>query len=205
MPGAPNRPPEQKEPAAPLPPVAEPPDRGVLRRLVPCHVALLQDSWKGAPSPEVVGPFEKAEAAFRSGDLAAAQSALDLLAIRFAEPRWPTLPAPFRDLRVSIPFPVPPQWDPDHALAPADRDARKARRRAEEQLTLAEASVAWAGTHGVRTDDLARHVQSARGALAAGSVPPEFYPAIDALWTELGPRLPRPKGTSGAGPPAPSS
>lgn len=202
MPGPPNRPPERDQPPTPPPAAAEPPDRAVLRRLVPCHVALLQDAWKGAPSPEVIAPFEKAEAALRAGEAAAAQSALDVLSVRFAEPRWPTLPPPFRDLRVPIPLPVPPQWDPEHGLSPPEREARTARRRAEEQVTLAEASLTWAGNHGIRTDDLGSRLSEARAALAGGGVAPGFYPAIDALWIELRARLPRPKG-SGA-PPSPA-
>jgi hypothetical protein len=163
-------------------------------------VALLQDSWKGAPSAEVITPYEKAEAAFRAGEHSAAQSALDQLSIRFAEPRWPTLPAPFRELRVPIPLPVPPHWDPEHGLETEEREAKRARRRAEEQLTLAEASVAWSGAHGIRSEDLAPRLHEAQAALARGEVPPEFYAAIDAIWTDLHARLPRPKGGTATAP-----
>ncbi|MGA8536079.1 MAG: hypothetical protein WB789_01645, partial [Thermoplasmata archaeon] len=94
--------------------VPETPERRALRRLAPSRVALRLDQWKGAPSPDLLTPFEKAEAAYTAGDYTAALQALDQLSIRFAEPRWPTLPEPFRRLRVPIPAPMPPHWDPEH-------------------------------------------------------------------------------------------
>ncbi len=200
MPGAPNRPPE-KAPETPTPtPFQETPDQKALRRLVPTRVALLLDSWKGAPSPELTGPFHKAEAAFAAGDFAAALTSLDLLSVRFAEPRWTTLPEPFRLLRVSIVAPVPPHWDPDHKLPAAEKDAKKARATAEEQLALARGSLAWAAGHGIETADLAPRLEAAAARLSdpAGLVP--FYLEIDAIWTGLHGRLPAPKG--GAGPAA---
>jgi hypothetical protein len=204
MPGAPNRPPERTDEAPPAPPVPEPPATRALRRLVPTHVALLLDSWKGAPSPEVLAPFERAEHALDAGDAVGALSALDQESIRFAEPRWPTLPQPFRLLRVPIPAPMPPNWDPENALPAPEKEARKARRTAEEQLELAEGSVAWAAQHGVPVDDLRPRVVAAKAALAAPGVPTAFYEEIDALWTALRPRLPRPKG-AGARPAAPAA
>ncbi len=191
MPGAPNRPPEGAG-APPPPPVADPPQAKTLRRLVPSHVALLQESWKGAVPPEVLTPFDKALAAFRAGDFAAATTALDQLSIRFAEPRWPTLPDPYRKLRVAIPAPVPPHWDPDHGLAPPEKEARQRRRTADDQLVLAEASVRWASAHGVAAGDLESALAAARTALGADGTPPAFYAAIDALWTELEGKLPAP-------------
>ena len=192
MPGAPNRPPEAT--AAPAPPLTpEPPAVKLLRRLVPSHVALLQDAWKGAPPPEILAPFEKAEAAFLASDFATAGSALDLLSIRFAEPRWPTLADPFRRLRVPIPAPVPPHWDPDHGLSPAEKETRRARRAAEDQLALADASVGWAAQHGASVDDLATLVATAKTALSGPGVPAEFYPAVDRVWGDLRGRLPAPK------------
>lgn len=203
MPGAPNRPPEIAAP--PPPPVVEAPDRKLLRRLVPSHVALLLDSWKGPVAPEVLEPFEKAEAALAAGDLAGAANALDLLSIRFAEPRWPSLPEPFRRLRVPIPAPVPPHWDPDHALTPAEKEERRARRIAEEQLALAEGSVAWADAHGVGAPGLSERLSVARAALGAGGVPSEFYVSIDGVWEELRGRLPRPKRPAGRPAPVPAA
>jgi hypothetical protein len=160
---------------------------------VPSHVALLQESWKGVPPSEVVAPFERAAAALRAGDLAAATTALDQLSIRFAEPRWPSLPEPFRRLRVAIPAPVPPHWDPDHGLAVVEKETRQARRTAEEQLVLADASVTWAAAHGVSVGELGSVVAAARTALENPGVPATFYPAIDRVWSELRERLPPPK------------
>jgi len=190
MPGAPNRPPEKTEATPPTPPVAEPPEKKALRRLVPTRVALLLDQWKGAPSPDLTGPYAKAEAAFASGDYSASLTSLDLLSVRLAEPRWPTLPDPFRLLRVPIPAPVPPHWDPDHKLAAAEKDAKKARKAAEDQLALARGSVAWAAAHGVTTADLAPKLDVAAGHLADPTGLTPFYSEVDAVWTGLYGRLP---------------
>jgi hypothetical protein len=194
MPGAPNRPPEAAS-AAPAPPAAaaDPPELKLLRRLVPSHVALLQDLWKGAVPPEVLAPFDRADAAFRAGEFPAAATALDQLSIRFAEPRWPSLPDPFRRLRVPIVAPTPPQWNPDHALPAAEKEARAARRVADDQVALLDACVAWASAHGVATTDLAEAATAAHGALRGPGVPPEFYPAVDGAWRALRERLPPPR------------
>lgn len=203
MPGAPNRPPE----TAPAPPppaaVAEPPDRKALRRLAPARVALLLDPWKGAPAADLTTPFDKAEAAFAAADFSAALNALDLLSVRFAEPRWPTLPEPFRRLRVSIPAPMPPHWDPDHALAPAEREAKRARRAADDQLALATGSLAWAGAHGVDLADVSPALDEARTILGTEGAGPGFYERIDRVWDAVRARVPRPK--TAAGRPAPAA
>ncbi len=191
MPGAPNRPPEVAAPPAPPPPEA--PEARLLRRFVPSQVALLQESWKGGPPAEVLGPFEKAAAALRSSDFSTATTALDQLSIRFAEPRWPSLAEPFRRLRVPIPAPTPPHWDPDHGLSPEEKDGRRARRTAEDQLALAEASVAWATSHGVPSPDLPGALAAARAALSSPGVAPGFYEAIDRIWRELRGKLPAPR------------
>jgi len=200
MPGAPNRPPETTPKPPPLAPVA--PDRKVLRRLVPSHVALLLDSWKGPLSPELVTPFDKAEAAYAASDFPGASAALDVLSVRFAEPRWPTIPEPFRRLRVPIPAPMPPAWDPDHALPAPEKEARRARKEAEGQLALAAGCVTWASEHGISTDDLVPLLEGARTELATDGVPPAFHERIDTLWATLRPRLPRPKTREAKGPPA---
>ncbi|MGC2359264.1 MAG: hypothetical protein WA691_03035 [Thermoplasmata archaeon] len=203
MPGAPNRPPETAPEPPPPGPVAEPPEKKVLRRLAPSRVALLLDQWKGAPSPDLLTPFEKAEAAFVAADYPNAVSALDLLSVRFAEPRWPTLPEPFRFLRVAIPAPMPPSWNPDNALAPVEREAKRARTIAEEQLALATGCVRWASTHGVDVADVAPGVEEARAILAAEGASGGFYERIDALWTVVRSRVPLPK--SAAPRPAPAA
>ena len=191
MPGAPNRPPETGAP--PPPPVAVAPERRVLRRLGPDRVALQLDVWKGAPSAELVEPLERAEAAYAAGELVAAEKALEQLSIRFAEPRWPTMPAPFKDLRVSIPAPQPPHWDPDHAVEPAEKEARRLRRQADLQLGLAKATVAFAAQRGIPSEDLAAHVGAAEAALAAGGPDDTFWTPIDALWSSVRERFPMPK------------
>jgi len=205
MPGAPNRPPETT-PEAPLPtPVAEPPEKKVLRRLAPSRVALLLDQWKGAPSADLTTPFEKAEAAFAAADYPNAVSALDLLSVRFAEPRWPTLPEPFRFLRVPILAPMPPSWNPDNALAPADRDAKRARKAAEDQLALAAGSVAWAAAHQVEVADVAPRVEEARAIFATEGGSAGFYERIDEVWAAIRARVPLPKPPAArVTPPAPT-
>ncbi len=194
MPGAPNRPPE-KTPDTPLPPpVPVTPQHAALRRLVPSRVALLLDIWKGAPSPEVTGPFERAEAFYAAGDYGNASGELDRLSVRFAEPRWPTLPEPFRLLRVSIPAPTPPHWDPEHALTAPEREARRARRVAEEEVALANGSLAWAAAHGIDTAEFASRLGEAKASLEGDGLTPAFYERLDAVWVGLREKLPMPKG-----------
>lgn len=208
MPGAPNRPPEVGEATPPVPPVPETPNERALRRLAPSRIALRLEIWKGAPPTELLAPFEKAEAAFVAGDFATATTALDLLSVRFAEPRWPTLPEPFRRLRVAIPAPMPPTWDPEHSLSAAERDARRARRLADDQVELAGASVDWAVRQHLAADDLGTLVAEARAALAATGVSSDVYGRLDAVWTAIRERVPVPKAAaptrSSAAPAAPT-
>lgn len=205
MPGAPNRPPE-KTPEAPLPPpVPEPPEKKALRRLVPTRVTLLLDLWKGAPSADLLGPYQKAETAYASGDFAAALSSLDVLSVRFAEPRWPTLPEPFRLLRVPISAPVPPHWDPDHALSAPEKEAKRSRRTAEEQLALVRGCLAWAAAHGLDVSDLSPRGESAASSLADPAGLPAFYDHVDAVWAGLLTRLPAPKASAARPAPAPAA
>lgn len=196
MPGAPNSPPKTtpEVPAASM--VAEPPEKVALRRLVPMRVTLLLDMWKGAPSPDLTGPFEKAETAFAQGDFATALTSLDRLSVRFAEPRWPIIPEPFRSLRVFIFAPMPPNWNPDHALPPPEKDAKKVRKTATEQLALARGSLDWAAAHGIGTTDLAPKLEAATTHFADPSGLAPFYEQIDAIWTGLHGRLPIPKGAT---------
>jgi hypothetical protein len=202
MPGAPNRPPETTPAPTGPPPVPETPQQRVLRRLAPSRVALLLDVWKGAPNSDLLTPFDKAEAAFAAGDFPNAVSALDGLSVRFAEPRWPTIPEPFRQLRVPIPAPMPPHWDPEHALPTPEKDARRARRVAEEQLALAEASVAWMGAHTIDVADLAPRLAEAKTVLGTEGVVAAFYERIDAVWEAVRARVPLPKGPAPRAAPA---
>lgn len=196
MPGAPNRPPETTPAPPPPAPAGDSPAKAVLRRLAPSRVALRLDQWKGAPSADLVAPLQKAETAFTAADYSNAQSALDLLSVRFAEPRWPTLPEPFRLLRVPIPAPMPPHWDPDHALSPADRDAKRARKVAEEQLALAAGCVIWAAGHQIDVADLVPRVEEARTVLASEGGSEGFYERIDTVWEAMRSRVPLPAAPS---------
>jgi hypothetical protein len=196
MPGAPNSPPKTAPEVPVTTSVPVPPEKLVLRRLVPMRVTLLLDMWKGAPNADLTGPFEKAEAEFARGDFAAALTSLDRLSVRFAEPRWPILPEPFRSLRVFIFAPMPPHWNPDHALAASEKDAKKARATAEEQLALARGSLEWASAHGVDTADLAPRLESAASHLSDPEGFAAFYEPIDSIWIGLHGRLPTPKSAT---------
>jgi hypothetical protein len=200
MPGAPNRPPEADAPPPP-PPAAGTPAERVLRRLGPARIALHLDLWRGAPSKELVQPLEAAEASYASGDIPHAEGSLDQLAVRFAEPRWPTMPAPFKELRQDIPAPMPPHWDPEHALPAAEREGKKMHRFAELQLRLAEASVGWASAHAIAVTDLSEPLESARRRFPLEGASGPFWNDIDRIWTALRERVPMPKI---AGPPRPS-
>ncbi len=189
MPGAPNKPPEGAA-AAPVPHPKEAPADHLLRRLVPCREALRWPGWRGTPSPELLGPLAEAERLFAAGDLAGAEGALDRLSIRFAEPRWPTLPEPFRSLRVPIPAPQPPQWDPDHALPPEAKEERRWQRYAAQQLLLATGSLDLEATLGTEVADLRPLLEAARAAQGAGDLGEPFWSAVDGIWRTLRERLP---------------
>jgi hypothetical protein len=207
MPGAPNRPPDTSPAPAPAPPVPEDPKLRVVRRLAPARVALSLDVWKGAPNSDILSPLEKAEALYLSGDFANADGELDKLSVRFAEPRWPSLPVPFKELRVAIPAPMPPNWNPEFSLPPEEKEARKRHRFAELQLALAAACVDWMGLKGLPVDDLSPHIPAARAALPPSGVPPEFWAELDPVWNAVRERVPMPKGPPGraAPPPAPEA
>jgi hypothetical protein len=205
MPGAPNRPPEPDAPAAPPPPVVGTPSQKVLRRLTPSRIALRLDVWKGGPSPELLKPLDRAEATFLAGDFPNAEGALDQLAVRFAEPRWPTLPKPFRELRQDIPAPQPPGWDPENAYPAAQKEARKAWRQAELQLRLVDASLEWAGTHGSDVADLAPHAADARTRFGSEGASEAFWTHVDAIWSALRERVAKPAPAPSRAPAAPAA
>ena len=150
--------------------------------------------WKGAPSAELVSPLEGAEVAYAAGDWRETESRLDALSIRFAEPRWTTMPEPFRQLRVSIPAPQPPQWDPDFAVSAEEKEARKARRLLETQVALARACVEWAQKKGIDVSDLTAPVAAASEKQSAQAPPAEVYELLDPVWEALHTRVPMPKG-----------
>ena len=202
MPGAPNRPPEVSGPPPPPPAAGETPQLRLLRRLAPARITLRLDLWKSGAPREFIEPLVKAETLYQAGDIVGAESALDQLSVRLAEPRWPTLPMPFRHLRVEIPQPQPPHYDPEFSLAPAEKEARKARRHAEVQLALAQASVEWARAHATPVDDLAAAVGRAGAALSGTGPGESFWPEVDSVWAGLRDRVPMPTLAS-ARPPAP--
>lgn len=203
MPGAPNRPPTSGAPEGPAPALGDA-ARRVLRRLGPDRVALSLDLWKGAPSKELVEPLRRAEGAFDAGDLVNAQGDLDQLAVRFAEPRWPTLPEPFKQLRQSIPAPMPPSWDPDFSLQPPEKEARKLRREAELQRNLAEATVLWARAHGIEIPDGTGRVDRLKALLGPEAPTDAFWSEVDALWTDVRTLVPLPKSPAARPPPPPA-
>ncbi|MGI0053755.1 MAG: hypothetical protein ACREC5_04940 [Thermoplasmata archaeon] len=208
MPGAPNKPPESAPPPAPSV-TKERPEEHALRRLAPSRVALRLPGWRGAPSPDLTGPLLEAEGLFAAGDFAGADGALDRLSVRFAEPRWVSLPEPFRALRVSIPAPQPPQWDPEHALAPEEKEARQFDRYADRQLELAAASLDFESGLKTPVDDLRPLLESARAARLAGDTGAPFWQPIDRIWQAVRERVPLPAGRAAApvppAPPAPTA
>ena len=204
MPGAPNRPPESDAPVPPPPPRDEA-ARRILRRLGPDRIALSLEMWKGAPARELVEPLRRADGAFDAGDLVNAQGDIDQLAVRFAEPRWPTLPEPFKQLRQSIPAPMPPSWDPDNALPPPEKEARRIRREAELQRNLVEATVLWARARSIELPDGTGRVERAKAALAADGPSDAFWAEIDGIWTDVRLLIPLPKPPAPRAPPPPAA
>ena len=191
MPGAPNKPPDVAEaPATGPPPGTEARARAVLRRLAPARVTLRLDCWKSGPPPDLSKLVDKAEALYRAADFLNADLALDQFAVRLAEPRWPTIPEPFRRLKVEIPRPQPPQWDPDHALPAPEREAKKARQFAENQLRLAEGSLERATALGVDVGDLRPLVAEAKSRLDTEGATETFWEPVDRLWSAVRERVP---------------
>jgi hypothetical protein len=172
--------------------------------LAASRVALSLDLWKGAPNPELLAPLESAEAAYSRGDWREADSRLDALSVRFAEPRWPTLPEPFRQLRVAIPAPQPPQWDPEFTLPAEEKEARRARRLLETQVALARASVEWAQKKGIDVADLTGPLASAAEKQTAGAPAADVYVLVDPIWGALRARVPMPKPPAGRVVPTPA-
>jgi hypothetical protein len=204
MPGAPNKPPESPPAPPPAPTSLESPAQHVLRRLAPSRIALRLPIWKGNPSPELAQPFTEAERLYAAGDAAGADGCLDRLAIRFAEPRWPSLPEPFRQLRVPIPAPQPPHWDPEHGLATAEKEARRLKRYAELQLALARASLEFESQQGTPVDDLRAHLKEAEAHAARQELDRSFWGPMDELWEALRARVPMPRTPPRSPPPPPA-
>ncbi|MCI4360450.1 MAG: hypothetical protein L3J91_01985, partial [Thermoplasmata archaeon] len=127
-------------------------------------------------------------------------SNVDQLAVRFAEPRWPTMPMPFQRLRVEIPHPMPPHWDPDHVLSPADKEAKRMLRDAQTHRDLGRATIEWGRTHQIDLADLAPCLDRAEANLAAAGPTDAFWADIDGFWQSVRARVPMPK-PSGRAPP----
>jgi hypothetical protein len=202
MPGAPNKPPES---AAAPEPVAAAGDAGrhVLRRLGLAHVILRLECWKGAPNPDLVRPVAQADRLYEAGDFPNAEMALDQFSVRLAEPRWPSIPEPFRRLRVDIVRPEPPAWNPDNALTPAERAAKTTRRFAENQLLWAEATLTEAPRLGAEVTDLPPLVSEAREKLAAEGPDEAFWSPLERFWETVRARVPLP--STAAARPAPEA
>jgi hypothetical protein len=152
-------------------------------------------------------PLEKAETAFAARDIPATETHLDRLAVRLAEPRWPTLPEAYRILAVKVIVPTPPQWDPDFSLPPEEKEKRRDRREKVGQLTLAQACLEGEKRRGTPTDDLAPMLAVAEAALAVGGDESLFWPPIDSIWANLHERVPLPmvKGAPRPNPAPPGS
>lgn len=196
MPGAPNKPPESASaPPSPVPAGAGP----LLRRLVPSRIALRLDTWRRPMSPEIVEPYLAAEAALARGEVEIAASYLDQLAIRFAEPRWPSLPAGFRSLAVKVIRPQPPHWDPEHKLTPEEKELRRRQRELETHLELLGAALDVETGKGTPTADLTPELEAARAASGAADAA-AFWPPADRIWQALRERVPLPVASPKAAP-----
>jgi hypothetical protein len=192
MPGAPNKPPDVAPPPAPA--TAAAPDRvhHALRRLAPARVVLRLPLWRGAPHPDLVNPLERAATLLAKEEFVEVEKALDQFAVRLAEPRWPTIPEPWSRLRVEIPVPQPPHWNPDSKLTPAERETKKARQWAETQLRLAQAAIELAPTLGLDPADTRSGVLEAETLLDRDGPSAGFWAPLDRLWETIRDRVPLP-------------
>ena len=203
MPGAPNKPPELDAPPAPGASEGADKVQVALRRLAPGRLVLRLPIWRGAPNVDLIKPLERAAAMIAAGQFPDAEKALDQFSVRLAEPRWPTIPEPWNRLRVSIPAPEPPHWNPDSRLPPADREAKKARVWAETQLLLAKATLELAPSIGVDLADVGATYSEAQDAFDREGVSGALWPPLDRLWTAVRDRVPLPApAPSRVGPPA---
>jgi len=200
MPGAPNKPPPIE---APAPPAASDRLPHALRRLAPARLVLRLPIWRGAPNVDLVKPLERAATTLAAADYLEAEKALDQFSVRLAEPRWPTIPEPWARLRVAIPAPEPPHWNPDFKLTPADREAKKARQWAETQLLLARAAVEIAPSLSVDLTDVQPGVGDAQAVYDREGATPGFWEPIDRFWSAVRDRVALPSpATARAAPPA---
>ncbi len=189
MPGAPNKPPAIDAPPAPEVPLAGDKRQHALRRLAPARLVLRLPIWRGAPHSDLVKPLERVAATLAAGEFPDAEKALDQFSVRLAEPRWPTIPEPWVRLRVPIPAPQPPHWDPDFKLAPSDRETKKNREWARTQLLLAKGALELAPSLHVDLTDVQSTVAEAQAVFDRDGPRAEFWTPIDRLWEAVESRV----------------
>jgi hypothetical protein len=189
MPGAPNKPPDIEAPPAPASPPPGDKQQQAFRRLAPDRLVLRLPIWRGAPNADLLKPLERAVATLAAGEFADAEKALDQFSVRLAEPRWPTIPEPWVRLRVPIPAPQPPHWDPDFKLAPGDREAKKNREWAQTQLRLAKGAIEFAPSLNVDLTDVQSCVAEAQTIFDRDGATPEFWAPLDRLWEAVQSRV----------------
>ncbi|MGC2288230.1 MAG: hypothetical protein WA688_00025 [Thermoplasmata archaeon] len=203
MPGAPNKPPDSEAPPAPTSPLPEDKMQHAIRRLAPDRLVLRLSIWRGAPNVDLIKPLERVAATLAAGEFPDAEKALDQFSVRLAEPRWPTIPEPWIRLRVAIPAPQPPHWNPDFTLTPADRDAKKDREWAHVQLLLAKGAVELAPSLSVDLTDVQSCVAEAQAIFDHEGATAAFWAPLDRLWNAVQNRVPLPSPAAvRAAPPA---
>jgi hypothetical protein len=203
LPGAPNKPPTPDAAPVPESPPAGDKRQHAIRRLAPARLVLRLPIWRGAPNADLVRPLERVAASLTAGEFPDAEKALDQFSVRLAEPRWPTIPEPWVRLRVPIPAPQPPHWDPDFQLAPADRETKKNREWAHTQLLLAKGAIDLAPSLSLDLADVQPTVAEAQAVFDRDGPTAEFWAPLDRLWDAVERRVPLPTpAPSRAAPPA---
>jgi hypothetical protein len=203
VPGAPNKPPEIDAPPAAVAPPAGDKRQHAVRRLAPARLVLRLPIWRGAPNADLIRPLERVASTLAAGEFPDAEKALDQFSVRLAEPRWPTIPEPWVRLRVPIPAPQPPHWDPDFKLSPTDREAKKNREWAQTQLLLAKGALELAPSLNVDLSDVHSVVTDAQAIFDREGASPEFWTTLDRLWEAVEGRVPLPSPAAArAAPPA---
>jgi hypothetical protein len=202
LPGAPNKPPDLESPPVPASPPPGDKMQHAVRRLAPDRLVLRLPIWRGAPNIDLLKPLERVAVTLAAGEFPDAEKALDQFSVRLAEPRWPTIPEPWVRLRVPIPAPQPPHWDPDFKLTPADREAKKNREWAHTQLLLAKGALDLAPSLNVDLSDVQSSVAEAQTVFDRDGATAEFWAPLDRLWDAVQSRVPLPSpGAARTAPP----
>jgi len=189
MPGAPNKPPAIEGAPTPAPTPEGDKRQHALRRLAPDRCVLRLPIWRGAPNADLVKPLERVAVSLAAGEFPEAERALDQFSVRLAEPRWPTIPEPWTRLRVAIPAPQPPHWDPDFQLSAGDREAKKTKEWAATQLVLARAALEAAPTLGIDLGDVQSCVAEAQETFDREGATPVFWGPVDRFWEAVESRV----------------